>query len=197
MNASWDAIEPLAGTNTDGARIHVVQLPCLFGASRRVLRAALRQTQPDLVLSLGLAGSRAEITPERVAVNIDDARIPDNAAASPVDESIVAGGPVAYWSTLPIKAITGALRAAGIPAAVSQTAGTFVCNHVFYALMHALAHTRRRPRPRGGFMHVPPAATSDSVHGLPLETITQAVRIAIETSLRQAKDTRITGGTID
>ena len=94
--------------------------------------------RPALVICLGLANGRPGITPERVAINVDDARIPDNAGRQPVDRPVVRGGPAAYWSTLPIKAIVEALRRNGIPAAVSQTAGTFVCNHVFYALMHEL-----------------------------------------------------------
>ena len=104
------------------------------------------------MLAVGQAVGRAVISLERVAINIDDARIPDNAGRQPVDEAVVPGGPAAYFSTLPVKACLQALTDAQIPAEVSQTAGTFVCNHVFYSLMHELA---RHPAIRGGFIHVP------------------------------------------
>lgn len=170
-------------------------LPCAFGASRVELARLVRAVRPELVICLGLAGGRAEITPERVAINIDDARLPDNAGAQPVDRPIVRGGPAAYWSTLPIKAIVAALRARGMPAAVSQTAGTFVCNHVFYGLMHALRGNRRV---RGGFIHVPFATTPvpRAEPTLPLETLREAIALAIAVSLRRRRDARIGGGRV-
>ena len=117
---------------------------------------------------------------ERVAINVDDARIPDNAGACPIDAPIVADGPAAYFATLPIKAMLAALREAGIPAEISQTAGTYVCNHVFYGLMHAL---RGKPRIRGGFIHIPyspdQAARHPGAPSLPVEVVTRALRIAI------------------
>jgi pyroglutamyl-peptidase len=92
-----------------------------------------------MVLALGQAGGRCDLSLERVAINVDDARMADNAGNQPIDEAVVAGGPAAYFSSLPIKAMVAGLRAAGFPASVSQTAGTFVCNHVFYGLQHRLA----------------------------------------------------------
>ena len=117
------------------------------------------------MLCLGLAGGRAALSLERVAINLDDARIPDNAGQQPIDRAVVTGGPAAYFATLPIKAAVAALRAAGLPAIVSNTAGTFVCNHVFYGLMHRVATTptrHRGPALRGGLLHVPylPAQTA-------------------------------------
>src|SRR6266581_2274356 len=106
------------------------------------LEEAVRATAPDIVLCVGLAGGRAALSLERVAINIDDARIPDNRGGQPIDLPVVAGGPAAYFTTLPIKAAAAVLREAGLPAIVSNSAGTFVCNHVFYGLMH-LAATRR------------------------------------------------------
>ena len=135
-----------------GHRIFTRCLPVEFGESLRELRSAVRELQPAVVLCVGLAGGRTEVSIERAAINVDDARIPDNAGASPVDMPVVEDGPAAYFSTLPIKSILLALWSAGIPAAVSQTAGTYVCNHVFYGLMHAL---RRKPKVRAGFIHVP------------------------------------------
>ena len=151
-NPSQAIVQALAGHAIAGHRIVGHELPVAFGDSLRVLRQALRRTRPALVVCLGQAGGRDAISLERVAINVDDARIADNAGARPVDRPVIARGPAAYFSTLPITAMTAAVAAAGIPAAVSQTAGTFVCNHVFYGLMHAL---RRRPGVRGGFIHVP------------------------------------------
>lgn len=117
------------------------QLPCVFGESLAVLNSAIDTLSPSLVLAVGQAGGRTDITVERVAINVDDARIADNRGQQPVDEPIVADGPAAWFSTLPIKAMVAAMRSAGIPASVSQTAGTFVCNHVMYGLLHKLRDT--------------------------------------------------------
>jgi pyroglutamyl-peptidase len=145
-----------------------------------------------LVICLGQAGGRTAITPERVALNVDDARIADNAGQQPVDRPVVKAGPVAYWSTLPIKAIVQALRKRGLPAEISQTAGTFVCNHVFYGLMHEL-HGQRRVR--GGFIHVPflPEQTSDQP-SLPLAKMITGIQTALEVSVRRSRDLREAGG---
>ncbi len=113
------------------------------------------EVKPALVLCVGQAGGRAQLSLERVAINVDDARIPDNAGACPIDAAIATDGPAAYFTTLPIKAMLAALREAGFPAEVSQTAGTYVCNHVFYGLMHALRHDQSVPGVRGGFIHIP------------------------------------------
>ena len=141
------------------------------------------------------AAGRPHVAIERVAINVDDARIPDNAGASPVDAPIAADGPAAYFATLPIKSILVALREAGIPATISQTAGTYVCNHVFYGLMHAL---RRKPRVRGGFVHVPYAPADAARHpgaaSLSLELTTEALRIALRTTLATTTDRRIAAG---
>ncbi|MBU6499596.1 MAG: pyroglutamyl-peptidase I, partial [Rhodospirillales bacterium] len=128
-------------------------LPVGFAAALPVLHAAIAREAPDIVLALGEAGGRSELSPERVAINVQDARIPDNAGDQPVDRAVVAGGPAAYFTTLPIKAAAAAMRAAGLPVQVSNSAGTFLCNHVFYGLMHHAAVTGGRWR--GGFMHLP------------------------------------------
>jgi pyroglutamyl-peptidase len=163
-------------------------LPTAFGQSLDPLDDALNATHPDLVLCVGLAGGRAALSLERVAINLDDARIPDNAGQQPIDRAIVAGGPAAYFATLPIKAAVAALREAGLPALVSNTAGTFVCNHVFYGLMHRAATTR--PGIRGGFMHVPylpaqAARCSNSAWDAPSMALADIVR-GIETVLAVA-----------
>ena len=138
LNPSEEILRQLHGTTITRHQVVGGLLPCVFGAAIKELKHLIKLHEPVLVVAIGQAGGRAEITPERVAINIDDARIADNAGQQPVDRPIAKDGPAAYWSTLPIKAIVHALQKCHIPAAVSQTAGTFVCNHVFYGLMHAL-----------------------------------------------------------
>lgn len=151
-NPSAEIARMLNGHEIAGCRVVGAVLPCEFGAGWRALRALRRRHRPSVVLCTGLANERRAITPERVALNVDDARIPDNAGRQPIDRPIVRGAPTGYWSTLPIKAIVRALKRRELPAAISTTAGTFVCNHVFYALMHELRRTRAVP---AGFIHVP------------------------------------------
>lgn len=138
VNPSWEVVKQLDGMIIRGQQVVAKQLPCVFGEALTVLKAALETYQPRLTIAVGQAGGRVDITVERVAINVDDARIPDNKGQQPIDEPIVANGPAACFSTLPIKAIVSALRQQGIPASVSQTAGTFVCNHVMYGLLHQL-----------------------------------------------------------
>lgn len=190
VNPSWLVAQALHGELIAGARVQALCLPCVFGQALTVLQAALQQQRPQMVLALGLAAVRSEISVERVALNLDDARIADNAGAQPIDEPVFAGGPAAYFSTLPIKAIAAALLQADLPAAVSQTAGTFVCNHVFYGLMHQLHQLRRHRTVRAGFMHVPPLSAMD------LDAQVRAVRLALLTSLQTGADLRQSGGTI-
>ncbi|SFB98051.1 pyroglutamyl-peptidase [Polaromonas sp. OV174] len=196
MNPSWEVARALDGWQHAGATVRAVQLPCVFGDAIASLDQALQQWRPTLVVCLGLAGGRAELTPERVAINVDDARIPDNAGRQPVDTAVEQGGPVAYFSTLPIKAMVRAMRAADVPAAVSNTAGTFVCNHIFYALMHRLAQAGGGVR--GGFIHVPAlpalAASRPGMPSMALETQVKGIQLAIQTALEVREDVRETGG---
>jgi pyroglutamyl-peptidase len=189
-NPSWEAAYALDGRIVGGHRIVARRLPTEFGASLRALRGAIRETDPSLVVCTGLAGGRTGLSLERVAINVDDARIPDNAGAQPIDARIVARGPAAYFSTLPIKAMLAALRKHGIPAHVSQTAGTYVCNHVFYGLMHAL---RRKRGVRGGFIHMPNAGRG----GMPLDDIVEGLRIALRVAATTKADARIAAGAED
>lgn len=193
LNPSQEIAWQLNGRVIGGHRVIGRILPCVFGAANRELGALLQEFGPRLVIGVGQAGGRADITPERVAINLDDARIPDNAGAQPVDRPVVQGGPAAYWSTLPIKAIVAELRAKRIPASVSQTAGTFVCNHAFYGLMRAL---RGRRGVRGGFIHVPwmPEQAKRGQPSLPLETMVEAVALAAAVALRLRRDVRMAGG---
>lgn len=197
LNPSALVAQALHGECIAGAEVRSLCLPCVFGDALAALQAALKQHRPVVVLALGLAAGRAELTVERVAINVDDARIADNAGLQPVDQPVVHGGPAAYFSSLPIKAIVAALQGAGLPAAVSQTAGTFVCNHVFYGLMHTL---RRRPRIRGGFMHLPlmpeQATTRPGAPSLDLAAQVAGVRLALATTLATAEDLHLGGGAI-
>lgn len=152
VNPSWEVVKQLNDMEFAGARIIARQLPCVFGAALEALNTAIDEVQPVMVLAIGQAGGRTDITLERVAINIDDARIPDNQGQQPIDETIVASGPAAYFSTLPIKAMVNSMREAGIPASVSQTAGTYVCNHVMYGLLHRLSDQQAI---KGGFIHIP------------------------------------------
>ena len=138
VNPSWEVVSGLDNAIIGGCRVVARQLPCVFGESLTVLNGAIDALSPSLVLAVGQAGGRTDITVERVAINVDDARIADNQGQQPVDVPVVADGPAAWFSTLPIKAMVMAMRNAGIPASVSQTAGTFVCNHVMYGLLHKL-----------------------------------------------------------
>lgn len=197
VNPSWEVAAALDGWVCEGATVHAVQLPCVFGLAAERLDQALQQWRPQLVVGLGLAGGRCEWQPERVAINCDDARIPDNAGRQPIDTAVVPGGPAAHFSSLPIKAIVQALRAAGLPASVSNTAGTFVCNHVFYALMHRLAGL---PGVRGGFVHVPclpeQAARHPGMPSMALATQVEALRVTVRTALAVQQDIVAVGGQI-
>lgn len=195
-NPSWAAARSAARLlQSDGLEVRAVELPCVFGESATVLAEALERFQPELVLCTGQAGGRARISLERVAINCDDARIPDNAGNQPVDEPVVPGGPAAYFTSLPVKAALAALAAVQIPAEVSQSAGTYVCNHVFYALMHAL---RLRPGTRGGFVHVPYADTQlpagSSTPALPAPQMAAALAVVVRTALATTADLKFPAG---
>ncbi|GAU67417.1 pyrrolidone-carboxylate peptidase [Streptomyces sp. NBRC 110611] len=195
VNPSWQAVRAAAAEPPAGVEAFAVELPCVYGASFAVLRAAIEDTRPEIVVCAGQAGGRPDITVERVAINVDDARIPDAAGAEPIDEPVVPGGPAAYFSTLPVKACVAAVRAAGLPASVSQTAGTFVCNHVFYGLAHLIA--TELPGIRGGFVHVPYApeqVTGRSQPSLPVAEAARALREIVATAARTRTDLRAAGG---
>jgi pyroglutamyl-peptidase len=194
VNPSWEAVSALAGWSTGEFEVEVRQLPCVFGQANQVLKDVLDRLKPDLVIAVGQAGGRVDLSVERVAINVDDAPIQDNGGRQLIDATIVDGGPAAYFSTLPIKAIVRELRAAGLPASVSQTAGTFVCNHVFYGLMH---HTAGMPL-RAGFIHIPylpkQAASHPGAACMALEDMVRGLRIAIAVSLSATHDAREGGG---
>ena len=152
INPALEAVR-LVPDSLPGVEIIKLEVPTVFGLSIETVTEAIGREQPDAVLCIGQAGGRPDLTPERIAINVDDARIPDNAGIQRLDTPVVPDGPAAYFATLPIKAMAAAIREAGLPASVSNTAGTFVCNHLMYGVLHHLA--THCPQVRGGFMHVP------------------------------------------
>lgn len=196
VNPSWQAVQALDGGLVLGHRIVGAQLPTVFGLAMQVLRDLLRQHRPTLVICTGQAGGRGAISFERIAINVDDARIPDNAGAQPVDVPVVPEGPAAYFTTLPIKAMLQSLLAQGINAEVSQTAGTFVCNHVFYGLMHELATNPGCRATRGGLVHVPWLPTQGQP-SMGLDEIVRGLRAAIACALTTQADIRVQAGALD
>ena len=193
INPSWLAARALHGRVILGHRVTAAELPTVFDESLRVLRALLKLHKPALVVCVGQAGGRSALSMERVAININDARIADNAGARPIDTPVVPGAPAAYFSSLPIKAMLLALQREGIPAEVSQTAGTFVCNHVFYGLMHALATQRGLKKSRGGFIHAP-WLPEQGTPSMPLADVTRALKLAVRTALATATDAVVGAG---
>ncbi len=195
VNPAWEAVRALDGWSGEGFRVEVRQLPCVFVDAREALAAMVDELHPDIVIAVGQAGGRAEISVERVAINVDDASILDNAGRQPVDRPIVEDGPAAYFSTLPIKAMVAAMRDKGLIAGVSQTAGTFVCNHVFYGLMH---HTAGKPT-RAGFIHVPflpeqAEQRPDDPPSMALDDIILGIMTAVETAVNVERDVAQAGG---
>jgi pyroglutamyl-peptidase len=193
VNPSWLAVKALHGRQVRGHRIVAAQLPTVFGESLRALDALLHQHRPALVIGVGQAGGRQAISLERVAINVNDAPIADNAGAQPVDTPVHANAPVAYFSGLPIKAMHAALQAEGIAVEVSQTAGTFVCNHLFYGLMHTLATQPALRHTRGGFIHVPWLPEQGSPN-MPLADIARGLQLAVRCALDVSKDAAVAAG---
>lgn len=196
LNPSWEAARAVDGTSRHGARFVARQLPCAIAEVRQALVEAIAQTDPVLVLCLGQAGGRADVSIERVAINVVDARIPDNAGRQPVDEPVIENGPAAYFAALPIKAMVKQLREAGIPASVSQSAGTYNCNAIFYALLHHIA--TERPALRGGFVHVPYLPQMATRHpgapSLDVATLIEAIYVMAATALEVEHDIKLGAG---
>ena len=197
-NPSWEICNRLP-REIGGMRVETCRVPCEFRRAIEVVAEAIERHRPSFVVSLGQAGGRSRIGVERVAINVDDARIPDNAGAQPVDEEIAANGPPAYFATLPVKAMARAIRAAGIPAEVSNSAGTYVCNHVMYGVLHFLAASKREAR--AGFIHVPYAESQvvdkRDAPGMSVESMTRAVQAAIGAAIEHRHDIGATEGALD
>ncbi|MDM5186469.1 pyroglutamyl-peptidase I [Bacillus sp. DX4.1] len=196
INPAWEVAQLLHQQVIGKYQIVSKQVPTVFQHSLHVLETYIEELDPEFVICIGQAGGRPDITVERVAINIDDARIADNEGNQPIDMPVVQEGPVAYWSTLPMKAIVKKLREEGIPASVSQTAGTFVCNHLFYGLMHLLE--KQQHRARGGFVHIPFLPEQASDHpgqpSMSLSTITKGIELLVQTILEVEIDIVESGG---
>lgn len=184
VNAAWEVVSHLQGLYIADAVVVVRQLPTVFKDSVQALNTAIEETQPDVVLCVGQAGGRSAVSVERIGVNLDDASIADNAGQQPNQEVIVAGGPEGYFSTLPVRKIVAAIRAAGIPAEESWSAGTYVCNHVLYGLQNILHRPEWQQRgTKGGFIHIPylpeQSARNRNAPCLPKELVANALVQAI------------------
>ncbi len=197
MNPAYEAVKLLPDT-LQGVEIIKLEVPTVFHKSIDVLEEAITKHNPDVVINIGQAGNRFGITPERVAINEDDARIKDNEGNQPIDEKIFEDGKNAYFSSLPIKAMVEEMKKEGIPAAVSNTAGTFVCNHLMYGLMYLI--DTKFPNIKGGFIHVPYATeqvldkpTSPS---LSLSQIAKGLEASLVAVIENEEDIKAVGGEI-
>lgn len=197
INPALEVVKQLDGLVVDDIKFIALEVPTVFQKSIKVVQEGIEKHTPDVVICVGQAGGRKQITPERVAINIDDARIPDNEGNQPIDEPIVEGGPAAYWTTLPIKKMVQQMRRVGVPATVSNTAGTFVCNHLFYGMMHYLHE--QAPHVRGGFIHIPfiPEQILDkSAPSMSLDLIVKGIKIAAITAVKVKEDICEVGGAL-
>ena len=196
VNPSAEIARALEGAIVNGHRVITAILPVAFAATLPALEALLETHRPELAIATGQAGGRSELAIERVAANLIDARMADADGQQPIDEPVIADAPAAYFSTLPVKAMLARLRALGIPAGLSQTAGAYVCNQAFYALAHLVA-TRYRGT-RAGFIHVPwlpeQAVRHHGQPSMALETMIAGVRAALECAIATRRDLRIAGG---
>lgn len=196
INPAWEAVKRVSDQVGD---VEVVKLmvPTVFYKSIDTVAAAIEKEKPDAVLCIGQAGGRFDLNPERVAININDARIPDNEGNQPLDGPVFEDGETAYFATLPIKAMAEEIRKAGVPASVSNTAGTYVCNHLMYGVLYTLAN--KYPDVRGGFMHVP-FITSQVINRKPiapslsLEQIVTGIEAAVKAIGENQEDIKTVEG---
>jgi len=197
VNPALEAVKSLP-SEIHGAEVHWLAIPTVFYQSAEVLEAEINRYQPDVVLCIGQAGGRASLTPERVAINQDDARIPDNQGNQPIDTPIRLDGQAAYFSTLPIKAMVQAIKEEGLPATVSNTAGTFVCNHLMYQALYLA--DKKFPHMRTGFMHIPymteQVINKPNTASMNLTDIVRGIEAAIGAIVDyKDKDIKLVGGT--
>ena len=197
VNPALESVKSLP-SEIHGAEVHWVAIPTVFYQSAEVLEAEINRYHPDAVLCIGQAGGRASLTPERVAINQDDARIPDNQGNQPIDTPIRLDGQAAYFSTLPIKAMVQAIKEEGLPATVSNTAGTFVCNHLMYQSLYLA--DKKFPHMRAGFMHIPymteQVINKPNTASMNLTDIVRGIEAAIGAIVDyKDKDIKLVGGT--
>ena len=197
INPAWEAVKAMKDTIA-GAEIVKMQIPTVVGKSIEKIHQKMKELQPDLVISVGQAGGRFGVTPERVAINVTDARIPDNEGNQPIDEPIFPDGPAAYLSNLPVKAMVQAIKDAGYPSVLSNSAGTYICNHVMYGILYYIE--KEFPNVRGGFIHVPYAPSQvvnkPSTPSMALADITASLEAAVAAAISSKEDIRAVGGEI-
>lgn len=197
INPAWEAVKAMKDTIA-GAEIVKMQIPTVVGKSIEKIHQRMKELQPDLVISVGQAGGRFGVTPERVAINVTDARIPDNEGNQPIDEPIFPDGPAAYFSNLPVKAMVQAIKDAGYPSVLSNSAGTYICNHVMYGILYYIE--KEFPNVRGGFIHVPYAPSQvvnkPSTPSMALADITASLEAAVAAAVSSKEDIRAVGGEI-
>lgn len=179
-----------------GAQIIKLEIPTVCHHSLKIIDEAIKKHDPDVVLSIGQAGGRSDITVERIGINIDDCRIPDNAGQQIIDEPVFKDGPAAYFVNIPIKAMVAKIQEHGIPASVSNSAGTFVCNHVTYGVRHIIE--TKYPGKRSGFIHIPflpqQVITKKNMPSMSLEMIVEGLIASIEAIIETKDDLKVTGG---
>ena len=185
VNPAYEAVKLLPDI-IEGAQIIKLQIPTVFKKSIEVVKEAVENDQPDVVINVGQAGGRACVTVEKVAINLADAGIPDNAGDSPQDEPLEEDGPDAYFSTLPVRAMVENVKSHGLPCEISYSAGTYVCNSVMYRVLHLAS--KEYPNMKAGFIHVPysceqAAKKNGYVASMPLETIAKSLEYAIAAAI--------------
>ena len=192
INPAFEAVKLLPDTIA-GAQIIKLEIPTVFTRSADVVEKAIKEHQPDIVIDVGQAGGRSCMTVEKVAINLAEARIPDNDGEQPLDEPLRADGETAYFATVPVKAMVENMREHGIPAHISYTAGTYVCNAVMYNVLYLL--DKKYPGVRGGFIHVPfeSGQVVDKANGTPfmsLEMIAKGIEYSIEAAVKNETDVK-------
>ena len=196
LNPALEAIKSLP-SEIQGAEVRWLEVPTVFYKSAKILEEEIRIYQPDIVLCIGQAGGRKGLTPERVAINQDDARIQDNEGNQPIDRPIQLDGPPAYFSSLPIKAMVQAIKEEGLPASVSNTAGTFVCNHLMYQVLYLVE--KEFPTIKAGFMHIPymmeQVIDKPNTPAMDLVDIVRGIEAAIRATIEYGdQDLKLVGG---
>ncbi|MBY6930038.1 pyroglutamyl-peptidase I [Clostridium botulinum] len=197
INPALEAVKKLPNTISN-AEIIKLEIPTVFKKSLEKIEANILAHKPDIVISIGQAGGRFGITPERVAINIDDARIEDNEKNQPIDLKVFEDGENAYFTTLPIKAMVKEMQESGIPSSVSNSAGTFVCNHVMYGVLYMI--NKKYPNIKGGFIHVPyipsQVVSKPNMPSMSIEDISKGLELSVKAAIENNTDIKTAQGEI-
>ncbi len=195
INPAWEAVKAMKD-NIDGIEVIKLQIPTVFKKSAEKLFAGIEEHKPDAVICIGQAGGRYDMSVERVAINMDDGRIPDNEGYQPIDTPVYEDGENAYFATLPIKGIVEEIKLAKIPASVSNTAGTYVCNHIMYSLLYYIS--KNNLNIKGGFIHVPyiteQVVDKKNMPYMEVTTITKALECTVQALNKYKVDVKVSGG---